>query len=209
MPLKRDNSTCQRAPSQGYVQCDSSASRQGQAREKWRSTIQRNRRAKHRVTGDDAHSAPRGGQRNGRGRVRGPLQKRSEPLAAVDMAPLRVRALRSRPVRGDFEMSTVLTHPEITPRRLDCLAGLRIRTQESVREIARRRRRHFGPPARRPAGMEARGRSAQKDLALGAGRDAAIIRRKRTLFRSADDRCVWLHVFWEIVICGPRSMPKA
>ena len=70
-------------------------------------------------------SAPHGGQRNGRGRVRGPLQKRSEPLAAVDMAPLRVRALRSRPVRGDFEMSTVLTHPEITPRRLDCLAGLR------------------------------------------------------------------------------------
>jgi hypothetical protein len=109
-----------------YVQCDVVVKhRQGQARKS-------GARLSKEIVGQSIASqaimrisAPHGGQRNGRGRVRGPLQKRSEPLAALDMAPLRVRALRSRPVSGDFEMSTVLTHPEITPRRLDCLAGLR------------------------------------------------------------------------------------
>ena len=65
----------------------------------------------------------------------------------------RLRALRSRPVSGDFELSTVLTHPEITPRRLDCLAGLRgfelrnpcarLQSLPSSTSVARWRRRVF------------------------------------------------------------------
>jgi hypothetical protein len=103
-------------------------------------------------------------------------------------------------------MSTVLTHPEITPRRLDRLAGLRgfelrnpcARLRGDVDDIS--------APARGRHGSARQ--VAQKDLAL-IGVEICDHSQKETLSGSADDRCVWLHVFSEIVICGPHLMPKA